>query len=404
MPEIDLREWKVFVPIFWKWIRGLAEAAKVDFEPTFRNVKPYVSMSSGPNERVSFLGYASDAAAWGLRPFQNKVDWVSRWLEVTGDTMTRHMYLTIQKYALQAHFAEDSETAPVSVGFDPNAWMRPIKHFFPSTPRRVYRTPILGKLAKKEEAAGKVRIFAIVDYWTQYCLKPVHDWMFSMLKLLPTDATFNQDGSLKTLVDLQSKFHWDYDLKSATDLIPRPLYETLFADPFGQDLANLWMNLLCDRDFRVVQLPKASFRDWLSLRGLRPADITDKETRIIWASRYRCYVEKTRAKNKRTVRYGTGQPMGALSSWASLALVHHAIIQFSAWKEYRFPYPYYRVLGDDNEIAHDQVVARSYIQSLSSFSIKTGGLKDFVSSRGFLNFANQSYLNLTNLSDRKSVV
>jgi len=27
------------------------------------------------------------------------------------------------------------------------------------------------------------------------------------------------------------------------------------------------------------------------------------------------------------VYYGTGQPMGALSSWALLALTHHAIVQ-----------------------------------------------------------------------------
>jgi len=400
MPSIDLSEWKIFVPIFWKWIQGLADAAKVNVEPDFRNVKPFVSMSSGPNERISFLGYAADAAAWGLRPISNKVDWVEKWLERVGDTMTLHMYKTIQKYALQAHFSEDSETAPPDQGFNPNAWMRPIKGFFPSSESRVYRTPILGKLAKKEEAAGKVRIFAIVDYWTQYCLKPVHDWMFSILRLLPTDATFNQDGSLKTLVDIQSKFHWDYDLKSATDLIPRPLYEALFSVPFGPDLSSLWMNLLSDRDFRVVQLPVPSFRDWLSLRDIQWSDYLMKSTynRLSLKLRHKRYVEKIRAKNRRFVSYGTGQPMGALSSWASLALVHHAIIQFSAWKNYRFPYPYYRVLGDDNEIAHDKVVAQAYVQSLAEFRIKTGGLKDFVSSRGFLNFANQSYINLTNIS------
>lgn len=32
------------------------------------------------------------------------------------------------------------------------------------------------------------------------------------------------------------------------------------------------------------------------------------------------------------VRYSVGQPMGALSSWAMLAMVHHAIVQFSAFR------------------------------------------------------------------------
>jgi hypothetical protein len=30
------------------------------------------------------------------------------------------------------------------------------------------------------------------------------------------------------------------------------------------------------------------------------------------------------------VRYEVGQPMGALSSWAMLALTHHFIVQFAA--------------------------------------------------------------------------
>jgi len=33
----------------------------------------------------------------------------------------------------------------------------------------------LGQLALKEEAAGKIRVFAMVDIWTQSVLKPLHD-------------------------------------------------------------------------------------------------------------------------------------------------------------------------------------------------------------------------------------
>jgi hypothetical protein len=32
----------------------------------------------------------------------------------------------------------------------------------------------------------------------------------------------------------------------------------------------------------------------------------------------------------KTVRYAVGQPMGALSSWAMLALTHHFIVQYAA--------------------------------------------------------------------------
>lgn len=50
----------------------------------------------------------------------------------------------------------------------------------------------LGRLGFKAEAAGKVRVFAMVDTWTQWALSPVHRILFAMLVRVPTDGTFNQ--------------------------------------------------------------------------------------------------------------------------------------------------------------------------------------------------------------------
>lgn len=52
--------------------------------------------------------------------------------------------------------------------------------------------PSLGKLGIKEEAAGKVRVFAMVDAWTQWSLKPLHDMYFKILSSLRQDGTFDQ--------------------------------------------------------------------------------------------------------------------------------------------------------------------------------------------------------------------
>lgn len=54
----------------------------------------------------------------------------------------------------------------------------------------------LGRLGFKEEAAGKVRVFAMVDAWTQWSLSPLHDGIFSALRKLPMDGTFNQMAPL----------------------------------------------------------------------------------------------------------------------------------------------------------------------------------------------------------------
>jgi hypothetical protein len=49
------------------------------------------------------------------------------------------------------------------------------------------------------EAAGKVRVIAIADCWTQWLLKPLHDWIFACLSCIPQDGTFDQEAPLKLL-------------------------------------------------------------------------------------------------------------------------------------------------------------------------------------------------------------
>jgi hypothetical protein len=61
----------------------------------------------------------------------------------------------------------------------------------------------LGKLAEKEEAAGKIRVFAITDSVTQALFKPLHDLLFRLLSKLDTDGTFNQVGPLDRLLKLK---------------------------------------------------------------------------------------------------------------------------------------------------------------------------------------------------------
>lgn len=60
---------------------------------------------------------------------------------------------------------------------------------------------ILGKLSKKLEAAGKVRIFAITDSWTQSVLRPLHDALLRLLSDLPTDGTFDQLKCIRRLYE-----------------------------------------------------------------------------------------------------------------------------------------------------------------------------------------------------------
>lgn len=81
--------------------------------------------------------------------------------------------------------------------------------------------------------------------------------------------------------------------------------------------------------------------------------------------------------------YSVGQPMGALSSWALLALTHHAIVQFAAFRvanEDAIPYKWftkYAILGDDVVIGSRRV-AKKYLEILQQIGVKAGLAKSVV--------------------------
>lgn len=112
----------------------------------------------------------------------------------------------------------------------------------------------LGKLAIKEEAAGKARVFAITDAITQSVMKPLHEFLFSLLAKMPMDGTFDQSAPLDRLVRLKHEgelgdhnFH-SYDLSAATDRLPIRLQTDILGYYVGTRLATLWAKLLVERD------------------------------------------------------------------------------------------------------------------------------------------------------------
>jgi hypothetical protein len=54
---------------------------------------------------------------------------------------------------------------------------------------------VVGQLSRKQEAAGKVRVFAMVDIWTQSIMSPLHKMLSSFLGSLPNDGTKDQVSS-----------------------------------------------------------------------------------------------------------------------------------------------------------------------------------------------------------------
>lgn len=321
-----------FTRKFWKWINPRS------LRPNWEGGKMLSLRTAGPNASISILSSPFDAYAWSVQP----VNHLLLFLERTEMMLIKAMY----EKSL-ASFLEGRHAREVLKG-----------HLSPRVRKSVTETPILGRLSLKYEPAGKIRVFAIVDIFTQSALKPLHDWMFKILRDVVTDATFSQETRTAEFAKTHAKESiYSFDLSAATDLIPFNLTVEVMRRPLGS-LADLWAKLLVDRSFT---LPEGDGK----------------------------------------VRYTRGQPMGALSSWSSLAVTHHWLVQLAADRVGEFPFTGYLVLGDDICIA-GSIVADSYTEVCKEFGVPINN-KGIVSPASpdrdsLTNFANQIICGEVNLS------
>jgi hypothetical protein len=109
----------------------------------------------------------------------------------------------------------------------------PYSHSIVADPEGQY----IGKLSIKEEAAGKLRVFAMTDIWTQICLKPIEQMLAHFLKNLPNDGVYDQHSSEMRARSKSITYgcSYGYDLSAATDRLPLELQEMVL----NQILPNL---------------------------------------------------------------------------------------------------------------------------------------------------------------------
>lgn len=92
----------------------------------------------------------------------------------------------------------------------------------------------VGQLQFVQEPAGKLRVFAMTDCFTQSIMQPVHRLLTSILKKIPNDGTSNQNASYARARQkaLEHKCSYGYDLSAATDRLPIALQESILAGVF----------------------------------------------------------------------------------------------------------------------------------------------------------------------------
>jgi hypothetical protein len=419
-----------FCAHFWAVLRQ--SGLKNEIKPNLKIKGTFFSTHAGPNHGITVLGAGIDAYLWesldrfgfvqahgvgspvptdGRVPTVDSIwaaqavrwiagvdsNYIREWLQLTGQSeiwelirrtgkmfRINHLVLNHVKSA-NDEFAYLGRNDPASPWFVDNK-----NHYSKSNQERLgnlnrindylskffgmntrgyrFETPTLQRLHNLYEAAGKVRTIAIVDYWTNFVLKPLHDWMFDILDFLPQDATFDQEGRVKEFSMRGYTDVYSFDLKSATDLIPLALYRALFRNVLPEEVLEKWFDLLVKRQFLI---PKSTLKAFPS--------------------------------SPRRIRYSTGQPMGALTSWASMALVHHALVLYSAvlagvvTSQNVLSFIDYMVLGDDVVIANSKV-AEAYARLMRELCVPLSMSKSHISEVGMFNFANQTFVKEVNVS------
>jgi hypothetical protein len=113
-------------------------------------------------------------------------------------------------------------------------------HLFRAKPDSSFFNVEPGKIRKLVGIAdleGKTRVIAILDFWSQTALRPVHQFLFNVLRQIPQDMTFTQGAFLDHVKSWNAVKLYSIDLTTATDRFPIDLIAGVLEGHFGKTFA-----------------------------------------------------------------------------------------------------------------------------------------------------------------------
>jgi len=190
---------------------------------------------------------------------------------------------------------------------------------------------------------GKARIIAVADWLSQTALSAIHKTQYKLLQMIPSDRTYDHKAGMNLFITSAECYH-SIDLSAATDRMPRHLQQRLI-----------------ERIFTRLGL------DGLAI-GKYWADIVDRE-----------YSTKNSSLEKisPTLRYAVGQGMGLFSSWSSMALVHHYIVNQICG----CPFENYVLVGDDLLMRNSESQFTQYIDLMDQIGVRVNLSKTVISTQ-----------------------
>lgn len=194
-----------------------------------------------------------------------------------------------------------------------------------------------------QDKSCKTRVVAMLDSYSQVALRPVHRMLSLLLRKFRNDFTEDHVGGVRKLLTLTGEL-WSIDLSNATDTLP-------------VDLAIRFLR---------ENVPASEFPDVEQF-------CTDVKSVLI---------DRNFDYNGLKIRYRTGQPMGAYSSFPILALTNHLLINMARSQLDKSIGRGYAIVGDDIVISGREV-AQHYIALLEGLKVPINHRKVVTGRRTF---------------------
>jgi hypothetical protein len=93
-----------------------------------------------------------------------------------------------------------------------------VKEFLKETGFNFVEDGVLRRLTDFPDKEGKQRVVALLDYYSQSVLKPLHKFLYARLRTIPQDCTFDQGSFRSKMKDCE--IYYSIDLTAATDRFP----------------------------------------------------------------------------------------------------------------------------------------------------------------------------------------
>jgi len=228
--------------------------------------------------------------------------------------------------------------------------------------------PLVGTIGFIQEKGAKLRSVANPFRLLQCAVRPLGDYLYSLLKELPWDCTYNQaDGALFAQSALRErKTIYAYDLSNATDKLPLDIQTNLIRSLLNQLTTVPFYKGEC-----VNESNQATTEVDLIKNGLL---LMQEISRANWSSP---------SLNGYTNEHGvlswlTGQPQGLYPSFAMFAVTHGFILR-EIERDLDLN-DTFRIVGDDVVIT-DPNVAASYKIRMMELGVEISAPKTIVSNQ-----------------------